>query len=167
MILSDKTIREKIENGEISVSPTLEEIQYQPMSLDLRLGDEYTNENTGEQFRNQRLIDFQPKVYHLTHTLEKISLPDDICGFLTVRSSLQRNGLFFLPIFMHPGFTGQITLQVINFSNREISLPADQRVAQVMFMQLDQPVEKGYGEYDDSKYQDQEGPTESRMRHFN
>lgn len=163
MILSDKTIRERISEGDIRVDPDPEEVQYQPMTLDLRLGDSYTNEQTDEVFENQHIIEFEPSVYHLAHTLENFSLPDDVCGFITGRSSLQRNGLFFLPIFIHPGFTGQITLQAVNMTDRPISLPPEQRVAQVMFMQLDQPVEQPYGEREDSKYQDQTGPTESRM----
>lgn len=163
MILSDASIRERVAEGEIRVDPKPEDVQYQPVSLDLRLGDSYTNESDGELFDNCHIIEFEPGTFHLAHTLENINLPDDVCGFITGRSSLARNGLFFLPILVDPGFSGQITLQVFNLSESPISLPPEKRIAQVTFMQLDQPVEEPYGEKDDSKYQHQTGPTESRM----
>jgi len=163
MILSDASIRKRVLEDEIRINPTPEEVQYQPVCLDLRLGDSYTNEKTSELFENCHIIEFESDTFHLAHTLETLNLPDDVCGLITGRSSLARNGLFFLPILVDPGFKGQITLQVFNLSGKPISLPPEKRIAQIIFMQLDQPVDEPYGEKDDSKYQNQEGPTESRM----
>lgn len=163
MILSDASIRERISNEEIVVDPDPEPVQYQPVSLDLRLGDSYTNEREKEEFDNCHIIEFEPGTFHLAHTLETLHLPEDVCGLITGRSSLSRNGLFFSPILVDPGFNGQITLQVYNFSDSPISLPPEQRIAQITFMKLDQPAEEPYGEREDSKYQHQTGPTQSRM----
>ena len=40
-ILSDKTIREYLEEGKIIIDPILDEKQIQPSSIDMRLGDEF------------------------------------------------------------------------------------------------------------------------------
>lgn len=162
MILSDASIRKRIQDGNIKVNPTPEEVQFQPVSLDLRLGDSYTNEHIGEEFNNCHIIEFEPETLHLAHTLETLYLPDDVCALITGRSSLARNGLFFPPILVDPGFKGQITLQAYNLSESTISLPPEKRFAQITFMKVDQPVDEPYGKQDEAKYQDQKGPTKSR-----
>ena len=40
-ILSDKTIKEYLNEGKISIEPLLDEKQIQPSSVDMRLGDEF------------------------------------------------------------------------------------------------------------------------------
>ena len=40
-ILSDKTIREYLEEGKIVIDPIIDEKQIQPSSVDMRLGDEF------------------------------------------------------------------------------------------------------------------------------
>lgn len=163
MILSDITIKERISNGDIKITPEVEDEQYQSTSIDLRLGDSYYNKNDDQLHEDSYLIEFKPQKFYLAHTLETIEIPDNLSAEISGRGSLARKGLIIFPVNVDPGFRGQITLQVFNLSQKPISFPPQKRIAQIKFEQVDQPVEQPYGETTGAKYQNQEGPTQSRM----
>lgn len=171
-ILSDKSIRERIENGSIGVEPLRDiDEQVQPGSLDIRLGHEYKNkeiedEANAVQYANPgESIVFEPNTFYLAHTLEEISLPEDVCAQLTGRSTYGRAGLMMHVSagWIDPGFTGTITLEVYNFSNTEIAVPVENRVAQVVFHELDDDAETPYGQKDDAQYQGQSGVEDAEI----
>lgn len=166
MILSDREIKEEVENGKIGVDPIPEEIQYQPASLDLRLGSAYTDEYTGEVYNNCGVLQFEPQTFHLSETLEKISIPPEYCGFVSGRSSIAREGLMIHSVagWCDPGFSGTITLEIYNLNeNRTLEFQPGTRIGQIIFMKMSKVPEMPYGDQEDSKYQDQSGPTRSRF----
>lgn len=165
VILSDGTIKRHVANGTIGVEPEPEPVQYQPASLDIRLGKNYSNEHTGEMHTDCDKIIIEPQTFYLAHTLEVVSLPDHISAMVSGRSSLGRKGLIVHATagWIDAGFSGDITLEVYNFSNEPIVLVPEQRIGQILFFPMDEPAEEPYGSKDDSKYQDQRGPTESRL----
>lgn len=119
MVLSDRTIKKLLEDGSLSISP-LEEMQIQPASVDIRLGDTYSvvedlpsgiisldAEIPYKTIRAERYL-LLPGQFVLATTMEYISLPDDLTAFVEGRSSLGRMGLFIQNAgWVDPGFRGR------------------------------------------------------------
>lgn len=159
MILSGESIRERIEQGNISIEPGVDREQIQPASLDIRLGEMIyaplwdSVDPIGESLK------LKPGDRILSHTLEKIEMPDDLAAQLTGRSSL---GRLFVAVhqtagWIDPSFKGEITLEIANFSRHQVvELEPGDRVGQMVFFQVDRETE-GY----DGKYQGDTGPKPS------
>jgi dCTP deaminase len=164
-ILSDGSIRAAIEAGDIRLDPAPEDLQYQPASLDICLGADYSNEHTGDILTDCSELVIQPHTFYLGTTEETVSLPADVSAMVSGRSSLGRKGLIIHATagWIDAGFEGEITLEIYNFMNTPIVLTPGQRVGQLIFFQMDAPAEEPYGTKATSKYQNQRGPTPSRL----
>lgn len=171
MILSDKTIREKLVNGSLTVDPITDE-SIQPASIDCRLGDHYllvedTNMDiiTLDSEIHYREIEgdnitIPPHSFLLATTKEWIKLPNDLTAFVEGRSSIGRIGLFIQNAgWVDPGFEGRITLELYNANSLPIKLQAGRRVCQLVFCKMDQAASKPY----QGKYQGQEKSVGSRV----
>ena len=141
MVLSDRTIRRLLEEGQIGIDPYSDEL-LQPSSVDVRV------DRLFRVFRNSRypyidvkepmedlteLVevadDEQPFILHpgefvLGSTLERIRLPDDLVARLEGKSSLGRLGLLIHSTagFIDPGWDGHVTLELSNVANLPITL---------------------------------------------
>jgi dCTP deaminase len=165
MILSGATIKyfvgDNIEDWhgpKIGVDPKPDPEQYQPASLDVRLGDElYHFDDDKRVTAPQHKL--QPEERYLGHTKEKISLPNDHAAQLAGRSTMGRQGIIVHKTagWVDPGFEGQITLELMNLGNDPVVIESGKRVAQLVFFQLDHP-SQGY----DGSYQGQEKPTKAQ-----
>jgi dCTP deaminase len=63
-----------------------------------------------------------------------------------------------------PGYRGQITLELSNLGTAPVALrPEEMRISQIVLTELSSPAETPYGDERGSKYQDQDGPTASRI----
>lgn len=181
MVLSDRSIREALAAGTISIEP-LGEGCIQPSSVDLHV-DKYFR-----LFRNHtsRVIDVRedqedltelvdigdvdPLILHpgeflLGSTLEKITLPNDLVARLEGKSSLGRLGLLIHSTagFVDAGWDGHLTLELSNVANLPITIYAGMKIGQISFLQMTTAADKPYGSDGlKSKYQGQWGPTPSR-----
>ena len=157
MILSDSSIEGYILKDEIRVDPLPQGKQIQPASLDMRLGEELFHIEKDKHVKSPQ-HQLQPGERYLGHTKERISLPNDIAAQLAGRSSIGRQGVIVHKTagFCDPGFSGQVTLELMNLGNEPVTLETGQRVAQLVFFQLDFP-SAGY----DGGYQNQSGATEA------
>jgi len=106
-----------------------------------------------------------PDDFVLATTKERVEIPDDIIAHVEGRSSLGR-----LAIVVHatagivdPGYEGNITLELSNLGTAPVALRPDMRISQLTFTKLTSPAERPYGEERGSKYQNQDGPTASRI----
>ncbi len=171
MILSDRTIKELIDKGDLVVDP-FDESQVQCSSLDLRLGDEFVRfKGSGtidvregvkdiEKEVVSECIEIGPKEFLLATTVEYIKLPPHITAFVEGRSSLGRLGLFIENAgWVDAGFEGQITLELYNANSVPIRLYVGMRVCQLVFAKLDRTPEKVYS----GKYRGQRGVTPSKI----
>jgi dCTP deaminase len=182
VVLSDRSIRQEIDDGRIVIEPYDERL-VQPSSVDVRVDRRF------RVFRNSRYpyIDVrqpmdeltepvtidgdEPFILHpgefvLGQTLERVALPDDLVARLEGKSSLGRLGLLIHSTagFVDPGFSGNITLELSNVANLPITIYHGMPIGQISFMRMDQPVEHPYGSGDKaSKYQGQDEPTPSRF----
>ncbi|PRZ41822.1 dCTP deaminase [Antricoccus suffuscus] len=181
MLLSDRDIRVRLEDGGLGLDP-FDEALVQPSSVDVRLdrffrvfnNQRYTHIDPAQQQDDLtspvETKDDEPLVLHpgefvLGSTLEVISLADDLAGRLEGKSSLGRLGLLTHSTagFIDPGFSGHITLELSNMANLPITLWPGMKIGQLCLFQLTSPSEHPYGsEIYGSRYQGQRGPTPSR-----
>lgn len=171
MILSDRTIRQMLREGNLQISP-LDEQQIQPASVDVRLGDTFSivEDSSSGIITMESEIRYKtiqtdtylllPGQFVLATTMEYFVLPDDLTAFVEGRSSLGRMGLFIQNAgWVDPGFRGEITLELYNANRCAIELKAGRRVGQLVFAKMDQPAENPYC----GKYQGQTGATGSKV----
>jgi len=171
MILSDKTILQMLKAQTLKISP-LEEIQIQPASVDVRLGDTFSivedsasgvitlgHEIKYKTIKTDKYV-LLPGQLVLATTMEYFELPNDLTAFVEGRSSLGRMGLFIQNAgWVDPGFKGEITLELYNANRCAICLEAGRRVGQLVFAKMDQAAQNPYN----GKYQGQTGATGSRV----
>lgn len=180
MVLSDRSIREALATGRITIDP-LDETCIQPSSVDLHV-DRYFR-----LFRNHtsRVIDVRedqedltelvdvgddPLILHpgefvLGSTTEKVTLPSDLVARLEGKSSLGRLGLLIHSTagFVDAGWDGHLTLELSNVANLPITVYPGMKIGQISFLQMTTPADVPYGSDGlKSKYQGQWGPTPSR-----
>jgi dCTP deaminase len=179
--LSDGTILRLVDEGRIGIDPWDPGL-VQPASVDLRLGDSF------RVFHNHRTtaIDLRdppkdlteevvppegesfvihPGEFCLGRTLEWVELADDILARVEGKSSLGRLGLIVHATagFVDPGWKGTLTLEFANLTRVPIRLYPGLPIAQLSFMELDQPAQRPYGSPGlGSHYQGQRAATESR-----
>jgi len=180
-VLADATIREEIASGRIRLEP-FDPANIQPASVDVRLGNEF---RVHRNWKASHIDPFEPNMdlmeamsigddeafilhpgeFALGHTLETLTLPNDIVAQVNGKSSLGRIGLQVHSTagWVDPMWSGQIVLEFSNVSRLPIRLRPSMRVAQFVFLRMDRPVERGYGHPDlNSKYQNQRGAQASR-----
>jgi len=98
-------------------------------------------------------------------TVERITLPNDIAGWLDGRSSLARLGLM-VHITAHtidPGWDGQITLEFVNVGRLPLALRPQMRICAISFEPLSGPTSKPYRDKKGAKYRHQNSPLSSRI----
>ena len=180
-VLSDKTIQECINSGDIVISPLNEE-DIQPASVDLHFDNKvlvFSNSlrpyidvrDSLEDLTEVVEIDentpfiLHPGEFVLGSTSEHIELPAHLVARLEGKSSLGRLGLVIHSTagFVDPGWKGHLTLELSNLSNLPITLFYGMKIGQISFIELTTPSNRLYGSKElGSKYQGQSDPTPSR-----
>ncbi len=159
MVKSDRWIRQWGREG--GARPFFEE-HVNPASYDITLGSHWicpTREP--EEFEAERLTLFPGEVV-LGTTQEVIVMPRDVVGDLKLKSSLGRLWLnHSLSGWIDCNFQGQVTLELQNLGPYPRELTTGMRVAQIIFIQMEEPPEVAYGEKGTGHYQGQTGTTRS------
>lgn len=185
-ILSDKTIKEYLEEGKIVIDPLKDEQQIQPSSVDMRLGDEFKvfkvirkpyidpkdEEDIAEYMESSTVPEgeafiIHPNEFALATTQEYVKVPDDLVARVEGRSSMGRLGvtMHVTAGYVDPGFEGRITLEISNIGAMPVALYPDQRVCQLVFETMTTPAELPYGHPKrNSKYMKQLKPESSRVK---
>ena len=136
-MLSDAEILESLKTGEIKLEPNDLSTCLNPAGYDLRCS---------------RTLILKPKKYELVATLETIELGLNVAAFIHIRSSLAREGIIGSFAVVDPGFRGQLTLNLHNVSEKEITLKEGERIVQIVFHSLGNSAKKGYnGSYQNSR----------------
>ena len=135
-MLSDEEILEHLKRGEIKITP-FEISCLNPAGYDLRSSSE---------------VVIKPKQYELTATLENVELGLKVTGSLHIRSSLAREGIIGSFAAVDPGFRGQLTLNLHNVGEKEITIEEGEPIIQIVFHKLGSTARKGYsGLYQNSR----------------
>ena len=135
-VLSDEEILESLKRGEIKITP-FETSYLNPAGYDLRSSSE---------------VVMEAKQYELAATLETVELGLKVTRSLHVRSSLAREGVIGSFAVVDPGFRGQLTLNLHNVGEKEITIQKGELIVQIVFHKLGSQARKGYsGLYQDSR----------------
>jgi len=148
---------ERIENR-LVVTPLLDVAQVGQASIDIRLGNDFIVTRRGNlasidpargdirqhRYQTRHYVNFGESFYlhpHelvLTSTLEYFRLPSSVAGSVTSRSSWGRAGLVIATATaVHPGFTGTITLELVNLGEVPLVLYPGVPVAQLVLADCD------------------------------
>ncbi len=171
MILSDFDLDNFIRDKRLVVTPFEQEL-IRENGLDLRLGNEIGlhNPELKEDFvldpadeehlkkeyvlsKNESQLIVPAKTQVLLTTKEFLGMPDNLMGFVELRSSWARHGLSMPPTIIDAGFEGDITLEVINHSHHAIALKPGVRFAHIIFAITMNRVKNAYS----GKYKGQKG----------
>lgn len=148
MILTDSNIRKLSEIYNLIVP--FSEMNLQPASYDLTIGDV-----DAEQKEDGRW-EVKPGESVLISTAERVSIPNNIAGFLKDKSSFLRSGLQIGQGFVDPGFNGNLTVLFINHnSDTIVDLYSGTPFCQIVFAETKGPIEEAYNGH----YQNSEGIT--------
>lgn len=161
MIKNDRWIRAWGEGG--GVAP------YQPdqvnaASYDVRVSEHWICPTRDpEEFRAARIKLFPGEVV-LASTIEIVKIPADVACDLKLKSTLGRLWInHSLAGWCDPGFEGQITLELQNLGPQPFVLEAGRRIAQLIFIRMEEEPEIPYGSpRSSSHYQGQLGTTRAR-----
>jgi dCTP deaminase len=135
-VLSDVEILEHLKSGEVKLEP-FERSCLNPAGYDLRCSE---------------TVVLKPRQYELVATLETVELGLSVAAFLHIRSSLAREGVIGSFAVVDPGFRGQLTLNLCNVSEKEVTLREGERIVQIVFHSLGSVARKGYsGSYQNSR----------------
>ena len=178
-MLSDGEIQDAMESGHITIEG-VSTPYIGPASVDLHLDNKAMILNASEMssmdgsvmdvrkdnqkrfdvFDNWNKLIVLPGEFYILSTREMIGVSAQYSGFVHGRSSLARLGLnIHMAGFVDPGFKGNITLEVTNFTKIPIALYSGMRIGQIVFMKMDKPSKVPYSMKKDAKYQRQMGPT--------
>src|SRR3954470_15420318 len=181
MLLSDYDIEQQLTDGNITIEP-FDYRLIQPASVDVRLDRFFRTFTTHSiaridpaqpndglteliEVKEDHFFVMHPGEFALGSTVETVTLSRSIAARLEGKSSLGRLGLLTHSTagFIDPGFSGPVTLELANVSNLPILLWPGMKIGQLCFMEMKTPALHEYGsEHYSSRYQHQQGPTESR-----
>jgi dCTP deaminase len=190
MRLCDRDIIAALEDGRIRIEPRPDDRVISGVSVDLRLGhrfrvfsshtiayidlsgsreqvDQAVEKVMGDEvyISADETFVLHPGELALGITLEAITLPDDLVGWLDGRSSLARLGLM-VHVTAHridPGWSGNIVLEFFNSGKLPLAMRPGMAIGAMSFETLTGPAQRPYTQRDDAKYRGQSGPLASRI----
>ena len=182
MMLSKPEILEYLRNKKLRFDPPISEASVKQVSIDLRLGKKFTtfgdvpgyltaiqmDESLWESSDLWKHLEMdcyrlKPGEFVLAQTLETVSIPNDLAGFVEGRSSWARMGvtIHLTAPKIDPGFTGPIALEMANFTKAAIELRAEtDKPVQLILFQISSPLppDELYGSNSNDIFQYQKDP---------
>lgn len=139
---------------------------------DLRCADEFkifTNINTTivdpKKFDEKSFVDFKgdvcvipPNSFALASTVEYFRIPRNVLTICLGKSTYARCGIIVNVTPLEPEWEGHVTLEFSNTTPLPAKIYANEGVAQVIFLESDEPCDVSYKDRD-GKYQGQRGVT--------
>lgn len=190
MRLCDSDIIAALNQNHIRIEPRPDDHVISGVSIDLRLGHrfrvfsshtipyidlsgsrELVDQAVEKVMSDEVYIDgdgtfvLHPGELALGITLESITLPDNLVGWLDGRSSLARLGLM-VHVTAHridPGWSGNIVLEFFNSGKLPLALRPGMAIGAMSFETLTGPAQRPYVKREDAKYRGQTGPVASRI----
>lgn len=190
MRLCDRDIIQALDEEQIVIDPRPDDAKISGVSVDLRLGDRFrvfSSHQTpyidlsGSREEVDRAVEqvmsdeiliaggerfvLHPGELALGITLESITLPADLVGWLDGRSSLARLGLM-VHVTAHridPGWSGNIVLEFFNSGKLPLALQPGMSIGAMSFERMSGAAERPYTKRRNAKYRDQSGPVASRI----
>lgn len=164
---------------------SIQDHQYQPASVDLRLGSELLVAQSGTVYlgaekdprsikcqyekvllRDGEYFELSQGMLVVGTTSEYIAIPPYMVGYVEGKSSLGRLGVnvHVTARFLDPGFHGNITLEIGVIGPFKVNVTPGISICQVAFAYLSSPAQRPYGHLSlKSKYQGQVGATPCKV----
>jgi dCTP deaminase len=190
MKLCDRDIEVCLAEGRIRIDPQPDVSRIHGISVDLTLGNRFRVFNdyiapfvdlAGDRETVDAAIEkvmgkeivlsgddaffLHPGELILAVIAEKVTLADDIVGWLDGRSSLARLGLM-VHVTAHridPGWDGVIVLECFNSGKLPLALRPGMPICAINFEPLSGPAARPYNKRANAKYRGQSGPVASRI----
>lgn len=190
MRLCDRDIEAWMDNGKLSIEPRPPIERINGATVDVRLGNGFrvfNGHNAGFidlsgpkdevgaaldrvmsneiVLREGEAFFLHPSELALAVTLESVTLPNDLVGWLDGRSSLARLGLM-VHVTAHridPGWQGRIVLEFYNSGKLPLALRPGMLIGALSFEPLSGPAARPYNSRTDAKYRDQQSAVASRI----
>jgi dCTP deaminase len=148
-ILSDSQIREYAQKKKL-IEP-FDESALGPASYDLRIGQRVLKsvrqkeETPIVNLETERVLQIGTGEFVEVLTLEKVNLPENLCGRMGIRSFFTRKGLVsFVGPQVDPGFKGNLVVSLFNTGPRTIVMKYGEPFCTIEFSELSKPCEKPY-----------------------
>lgn len=151
-ILSDASIIEALDSGNLQISPFFEDA-LEPASYDMRLHWKLllspTRNTVGREIdlRNEtsESLPLEPGRFAAILTEEILNLPLDLSGRFGLRSEFTRQGLVAFPgIQVDPGYRGRLAISLFNAGPEDIELKHMAKMFTIEFHTLESPARHGY-----------------------
>lgn len=136
-------------------------------SLDKRIID--PKEKNDSEFYNivlnehEYYFDLKPHGFILGCSLETITIPSNIMGLCVGKSTYARCGIIVNTTPLEPGWSGQLTIEISNTSDKFVRLYFNEGIAQLLFFEMDGRPEKTYLDRN-GKYTNQVGVVPPRVK---
>ena len=168
-LINNKNIQELFAKNELVITPILSSDQIGQASIDLRLGNIFKvsrqtregfidiSKDNIEKFFDISYRDFgedfilYPNQLVLANTFEFIKLPNNIMSNIYTRSSINRLGVKISSI-AQPGYSGTLTLELINRSDSPVKLKCGMRIIQLVLFDVGNEGVLPYGNIKGAKY---------------
>jgi deoxycytidine triphosphate deaminase len=129
MIISGAAITRGVQEGRIGITP-FSVSQVEAAHVNLHLGESQAMEGDTLVVKAGQFV--------LARTLERITLPDTICGSMEGRSKLAQQGLSVeqSSTFIEPGSDTTMVLEIHNVGPVEVCLKRGQKIAKMILMRI-------------------------------
>jgi dCTP deaminase len=181
MIIPDHEIRKLLDEGKVKIEPLQDpDKKIKSGCVDLSLAPEFkvfkhTRESVidsknPKDYTEDVKVGGKPFVLHpgefvLGITVEKISLPSDIMGYVDGRSSLGRLGVtaHITSGFVDPGFSGRLVLEMTNLGKMPVMLYSGMGICKLLLFKMSSASEVPYNMRNDAKYHNQDAISQSKI----
>lgn len=187
MILSKPDLLRYLHEGKLRIDPAVHPERIAQVSIDLHLGRKFSAFKVLPGYLpavhvdlslwtstdlwhhcEQDVFRLHPGEFVLAQTLESVSIPPDLVGFVEGRSSWARIGvtIHVTAPKIDPGFSAPITMEMANFGRIPVDLRAGiDRPAQLMLMRVTTPLDDVdlYGSDGQGNFQFQKDPIPYRQ----
>ncbi|XKM13925.1 dCTP deaminase [Orbaceae bacterium ac157xtp] len=190
MRLCDTDIEKYLTEGKLKITPQPDSSCISGATVDVRLGNQFRTfrEHTApfidlsgqkqevsaalDRVMSDEIVISEDELFYLhpgelalAVTLESVTIPNNLVGWLDGRSSLARLGLM-VHVTAHridPGWEGQIVLEFYNSGKLPLALKPGMTIGALSFETLSGPAAKPYNRRQNAKYKGQHGAVASRI----
>jgi dCTP deaminase len=138
-ILCDAEILNALDLKSIKITPFVES-HLTPNGYDLSVDRVRLAGSTREEDE----AEIQERTQFSVLTKEEVSLGDQICASLWLRSSWARKGVIGSFGKVDAGFAGNLVLSLFNGSSERFTIAKDERLVQIVFERMDRPAARNY-----------------------
>lgn len=143
MIIVDNQIKDLVKSKNLITNYNEENLS--SISYDITINEFVDKDNNVSYTLN-------PNSFLYIKTNESLNMPYDLCCKVIEKNSLMRKGLKVDGPLYQPGHQTDIFVRVQNISNEPISLDKNMKIAQLVFIKLDNLPTMTYDKQENAKY---------------